>query len=113
LSSNPAELCLGELVRSASGRDKGRLYFIVGKEDARTLLLADGDSRPLARPKKKNFKHVTPLDYQDALLADKLANAAKVTNRDLREALAACLAREAEGTDGEPEIDARAKGGPT
>ncbi len=53
---------IGQLVRSLAGRDKERLYVIIGFEEDRALL-SDGRYRPLDKPKKKNFKHLQP--YSD------------------------------------------------
>lgn len=46
-----------ELAKSLSGHDKDRYYLVI-KEDGDAVYLADGGVRPLARPKKKNKKHV-------------------------------------------------------
>lgn len=51
---------IGKLAISKSGHDKGQLYVIVG-EDERNLYLADGVLKTIARPKKKNKKHVQPI----------------------------------------------------
>jgi len=50
---------LGQVVKSLVGRDKGKHYLIIGYEAGR-VLLADGRSRPISRPKKKNPKHLQP-----------------------------------------------------
>ena len=42
---------------SRAGRDKGSLLAVVGI-DGKYILVADGKERPLARPKKKNPKHL-------------------------------------------------------
>ena len=47
----------GTVVISRAGRDKGRLLAVVGTE-GEFVLVADGKERPLARPKKKNPKHL-------------------------------------------------------
>ena len=51
------DLVEGMVVISRAGRDKGRLLAVVGYEDG-FVLTADGRERPLARPKKKNPKHL-------------------------------------------------------
>lgn len=50
------------LARSKCGHDKGKLYVLVG-EDQDRYLLADGKSRPLENPKRKNKKHVQPIQH--------------------------------------------------
>lgn len=47
----------GMVVISRAGRDKGYPLAVVGT-DGDFVLVADGKERPLARPKKKNPKHL-------------------------------------------------------
>lgn len=49
---------LGKIVYSKRGRDKGRLFIIVGVIDDRLVGLADGDLRRIENPKIKNIKHL-------------------------------------------------------
>lgn len=53
------ELETGQIVVSRQGRDVTNAYMVVGFEGER-LLLADGEKWPLAHPKKKNPRHITP-----------------------------------------------------
>ena len=48
----------GQLVRSLAGRDKGKHYLVLEKLDHKHVLLVDGRSRQLERPKKKNIAHL-------------------------------------------------------
>jgi len=52
---------IGTIVLSTAGRDKGCLLCVVGEEDGR-VLVCDGGERPLERPKKKNHRHIQPVD---------------------------------------------------
>ena len=52
------DIARSDIVKSAAGRDRGRLFFVLGTE-GEFLLLADGKSRKLERPKRKKRKHVT------------------------------------------------------
>lgn len=49
---------LGTVVLSKAGRDAGRYFVVVGRVDEEYVLLADGDLRKLANPKKKKLKHL-------------------------------------------------------
>ncbi len=49
----------GLVVRAAAGRDMNS-YFIVLDNDEKYALIADGKSRKLDRPKRKNLKHLRP-----------------------------------------------------
>lgn len=46
-----------KLAVSRSGHDKDSIYVIV-KEEADMVYLADGKLKPLEKPKKKNRKHI-------------------------------------------------------
>ena len=50
----------GQVVKSLAGRDKGKLYLIIGFTGGNRLLLADGRCRMVNNPKKKNPKHLQP-----------------------------------------------------
>lgn len=58
------ELKPGQLVRSRAGRDKGKHYLVLRKLDPKHVLLVDGSSRPLDRPKKKNIAHLQHYERQ-------------------------------------------------
>lgn len=53
------DLVVGQLVKSLSGRDKGKHYLVIGFAGDR-VLLADGRSRKVSNPKQKNNKHLQP-----------------------------------------------------
>ena len=48
---------VGEIVQSTQGRDAGRYYVVVGVEGG-YITVANGSSRPIAAPKRKNLRHV-------------------------------------------------------
>lgn len=53
-----SELMPGQLVRSLAGRDHGSHYLVLEVLDERYVLLVNGRSRPVERPKKKNIIHL-------------------------------------------------------
>ena len=53
---------IGRVVWSRAGRDKKRPFLIVGIADDGKVLIADGKLRTLAKPKKKNLKHLVITD---------------------------------------------------
>ncbi|HAP32216.1 MAG TPA: hypothetical protein DCQ14_04080 [Firmicutes bacterium] len=53
------DLEVGQLVKSLSGRDTGKIYLVTGFKD-NWALLADGRTRTLKKPKLKNRKHLQP-----------------------------------------------------
>ena len=48
----------GTVVIAKAGRDKGRAFAVTKILDNKTVLIADGKSRPLERPKRKNIIHL-------------------------------------------------------
>lgn len=50
----------GKLAVSLCGHDKEKIYVIV-ESDNEKVLLADGEKRTLASPKKKNRRHIQPV----------------------------------------------------
>ena len=80
----------GSVVLAQAGRDREGLFFVVGEQDG-FLLLADGRRRKLEHPKRKNPRHVCPVLTEgfDHRVIRKLQEGTPVTNRELRQALAA------------------------
>ena len=64
-------LTLGDAVISLRGHDRETVYVVVGEEGS-FVRLADGKSRTLSAPKKKNRKHVKKIGAVDAALLEKL-----------------------------------------
>ena len=62
--------CIGWIVRSTAGHDKGALFCVVGEQD-QFLLLANGKQRKLADPKRKKRGHVDIMsqsEYSDSVI---------------------------------------------
>ena len=79
---------LGQLVVSLAGRDKGSVCAIVGIADEEGfVLIADGRTRKVERPKKKKLKHLKIL-YELPDEKGRLAES-RLTNRGIREAIVA------------------------
>ena len=49
---------VGQVVVSTAGHDRGRTFVIVGRLDDATVLIADGRTRTMDRPKKKKIRHL-------------------------------------------------------
>ena len=80
----------GSIVLANAGRDQDGVFFVVGEADG-FVLLADGKRRKLEHPKRKNPVHVCPVLSEgfDHVVIRKLQEGTPVTNRELRQALAA------------------------
>lgn len=79
-------IALGQAVRSLAGRDRGRLYLVVGFSPP-YILVADGRDRGATKPKKKNVRHVGVLKFIDEGVAALITGGRKVTDREIRAAL--------------------------
>lgn len=75
---------LGQLVKSAAGRDTGHIYVVTGLTEPKYVLLTDGRERSVAKPKKKNIRHVNVLNSIAKDVAEMLKTGAKVTDEDIR-----------------------------
>ena len=83
------EIVKSNIVRSGAGRDKGKLCVVLDV-DGEDLLLADGKSRKLESPKRKKRRHALFVAADDEnRLAKKIKGGEKITNSELRRALAA------------------------
>jgi len=51
-------ISIGQVVKNTSGRDTGRLFFIVKIIDDEYVLISDGRKRKLGKPKLKKVKHL-------------------------------------------------------
>lgn len=51
---------IGKFVTSKAGHDKDALYVVVG-HDRDSVLLADGRLKTINKPKRKNIKHIQPI----------------------------------------------------
>jgi ribosomal protein L14E/L6E/L27E len=63
----------GTLVHSLAGRDAGEFYLVVGISGPNFVFIANGQNRPLSRPKKKNVRHLLFRGQCNAMLAVKIS----------------------------------------
>lgn len=70
----------GQVIKSTAGRDKGYLMTVVSADDG-FVYVSDGKERRLAKPKRKNPKHI---ELVNETLTDQQMNSDKA----LRKALA-------------------------
>lgn len=58
---------LGRIAHSKAGHDRGLRLAVIGWADDAHVLVADGDVRKIAKPKKKKLMH---LAFEKARIAD-------------------------------------------
>lgn len=82
-----AETHTADIVLSLTGRDKGLLMLVVA-EEGDFLLLANGRGRRAENPKRKRCRHVSRQGRCDDRTQRKLLENGRLTNSDIRKALA-------------------------
>lgn len=74
---------VGQVVKSLSGRETGRLFFVVKVIDPQYVLISDGKKRKLDRPKLKKVKHLKVYKFFNEEVKNKIASD-KITDAFLR-----------------------------
>ncbi|MEA4869658.1 hypothetical protein SDC9_149165 [bioreactor metagenome] len=78
---------IGAVCVSRAGHDKGRAFLIIGVYDDRHVLLSDGETRKLPKPKKKKLSHLHIEPYFAKEIAKRLDSGEKILDADVRKAL--------------------------
>ena len=73
------EIVKGCVVKAKAGRDKNG-YFVVLDLDGEYAMISDGKRRPLEKPKRKKYKHLS-------LTNTVLESCSMSTNREIKKAL--------------------------
>lgn len=76
----------GKLAKSLSGHDKDSIYVIV-KEEAACVYLADGKLKPVERPKKKNKKHIQIINRLPKEITEMLPQHREFRNEEIKRAI--------------------------
>lgn len=79
------ELKIGSVVRAKAGRDKDG-FFVVTAVEKEYCCIADGKSRKLESPKRKNIKHIS--------LTNSMIDIKDITDKKLRVLLRAISSNE-------------------
>ena len=82
-----SDFIISDVVMSTAGRDKGKLFYVVGTDPV-FLFLANGKDRSLDKPKRKKRKHIQKVLRSETRVAEKLRNGDRVLNSELRRDLA-------------------------
>lgn len=77
------EYWTGALCASLAGHDKGEFFVIIG-ETGEYVSLANGDSRPLDRPKKKKKKHIQIIHDEEERKRKSLIENGRIRNEEIR-----------------------------
>lgn len=77
---------IGMLALSKSGHDRNHIYVII-KEENEYVYLADGKTKLLKKPKKKNRKHIQIIHKVQEEILEKLLNGKKIENDEIKRAI--------------------------
>ncbi|MEG2936346.1 MAG: hypothetical protein RR844_07635 [Clostridium sp.] len=73
---------IGKIVLSKAGRDTNHLYVIIGQVDENYVLLSNGNTKKVEKPKKKKLKHLSIIENMNDEIKSAIMNNDKST--DLR-----------------------------
>ena len=76
----------GKLAISKSGHDKDHLYVII-REDAEYVYLADGKLKTVEHPKKKNKKHIQVIKQIPEEVASLICKKEEFLNLEIKRAI--------------------------
>jgi len=82
------DLDIGQIVKSKSGRDQGRLFIVIAKIDAEYVLIVDGSLRRIDKPKKKKIKHLAKVNAVSNEIREAILNNNKINDAFIRNELA-------------------------
>lgn len=74
---------LGTYVCATCGRDANKCFLVVGMLDEAFVLISDGKSRKIQKPKKKKIKHLLVLGEGDKEINEMLQGKQSVTNKQV------------------------------
>jgi len=75
---------IGKVVLSKAGRDKDHLYVIIGEIDKEYVLLSNGSTKTVDKPKKKKIKHLNFLNVVDDEIKEAITNIDKSTDLKIK-----------------------------
>jgi len=76
---------LGATVISKAGRDEGRTFLVVEELDENYVLISDGDTHRMEKPKKKKRRHLRVAREATAKITARLNAESKMENHEVRE----------------------------
>ena len=80
-----------KLVQSKAGRDKNDYFAVMEVIDENYILICDGKGRSTDNPKRKKIKHITDMNCELTRIKEKMNEAKKISNSDIRKAIKTAL----------------------
>ena len=85
---------VGRVVLSKQGHDQGSWFMVLRSVDEKHVLIVDGRTRKLEKPKKKQTKHLRAKPVRLTEIAERLAAGQPVLDSHIRTALKALTDQE-------------------
>ena len=79
------------LVKSIAGRDKNNYFAVMEIIDDNYVLISDGRGRTTEKPKRKKIKHIVDMECELLRIKEKMNEAKKISNSDIRKAIKTAL----------------------
>lgn len=83
------EIIIGSVVYSKAGRDKGNCYLVIALDANNYFWVVDGEGKTIAKPKRKNVKHIKTKGVVLTTIGEKLIAGKQVFDSEVRSALRA------------------------
>lgn len=80
-------LGIGEIVKSKSGRDRGKFFVVLSKINEEYVLIVDGSLRKIDKPKKKKIKHLTRVNAVSEEIREAILNNENINDAFIRREL--------------------------
>ncbi len=80
---------VGAMARSLAGHDKDEI-FVITKEEGEYVSLVDGGLKPLAKPKRKNKKHIQIIRDREKEMRKQLIHDQMLTDDKVRAFIRRC-----------------------
>jgi len=79
-----APILVGSKVISKAGRDEGRTFLVIESLDEEYVLLSDGDTRKMEKPKKKKRRHLKQVSEPEHEIVIRLTDGQPVFDHEVR-----------------------------
>ncbi len=76
-----------EVVESTAGRDEGCIYLVSEILDENFVLLIDGKTKPISKPKRKKVKHLKTLGVVESELCGTFEDKSKTNDGVIKKIL--------------------------
>jgi len=79
-----APILQGSIVISKAGRDEGRTFLVIESLDEEYVLISDGDTRKMEKPKKKKRRHLKQAAEPNPAIVERLTHGQPVFDHEVR-----------------------------